>query len=323
MNQPTIFTLKALRSIYAKAFRVPVLTRPVCEQKPDKVSQMIYDRLVDDRPCMVARFGAFELNATVNFLGVKNGEHDSGKYIQGKSLDWWWNKKLLEHMESNAGFFPPTEEKITQFCELLLEDMKEVDILGSWLAEEKYFNAEGNRWESVNLELLNPFFTSNPWTKALKDKTVLVVHPFNKLIEYQYQTNREHIFENKEVLPKFSLMTIQAVQSIGGYGGRFGSWFQALDWMKDEIDQRDYDIALVGCGAYGFPLAAHVKRQGKKAVHLGGALQLLFGIRGKRWEDANYNDQYNYAQFMNEYWVKPGDDLKPHNACAVEGGCYW
>lgn len=49
--------------------------------------------------------------------------------------------------------------------------------------------------------------------------------------------------------------------------------------MKDEIDKRDYDIALIGCGAYGFPLAAHIKRSGKKAVHLGGALQLLFGIK--------------------------------------------
>lgn len=49
--------------------------------------------------------------------------------------------------------------------------------------------------------------------------------------------------------------------------------------MKDEIDKQDYDIALIGCGAYGFPLAAHIKRSGKKAIHLGGALQLLFGIK--------------------------------------------
>lgn len=47
------------------------------------------------------------------------------------------------------------------------------------------------------------------------------------------------------------------------------------------MDKIDYDICLIGCGAYGFPLAAHAKRKGKKAVHLGGALQLLFGIKGK------------------------------------------
>lgn len=32
----------------------------------------------------------------------------------------------------------------------------------------------------------------------------------------------------------------------------------------------DYDICLIGYSAYGFPLAAHAKRKGKKAVHLGG-----------------------------------------------------
>lgn len=70
-------------------------------------------------------------------------------------------------------------------------------------------------------------------------------------------------------------------------------------------------------------MAAHVKRSGKKGFHLGGSLQLLFGISGKRWENANYNSHYNYAQLMNEHWVKPGDEEKPVDAIQVEGACYW
>lgn len=70
-------------------------------------------------------------------------------------------------------------------------------------------------------------------------------------------------------------------------------------------------------------MAAHVKRQGKKAVHLGGSLQLLFGIKGKRWEDPNYNKNYNYSELMNEYWIRPDERFKPQNAAQVEGGCYW
>lgn len=54
------------------------------------------------------------------------------------------------------------------------------------------------------------------------------------------------------------------------------------------MDAVDYDIVLLGCGAYGFPLAAYAKRRGKQAIHMGGSLQLLFGIKGKRWEDQNY-----------------------------------
>ena len=46
-----------------------------------------------------------------------------------------------------------------------------------------------------------------------------------------------------------------------------------------------FDVAIIGCGAYGMPLAAMLKQAGKQAIHLGGATQLLFGIKGKRWEE--------------------------------------
>ena len=62
---------------------------------------------------------------------------------------------------------------------------------------------------------------------------------------------------------------------------------------------------------------------GKKGFHLGGSLQLLFGIRGRRWEDENYNSEYNYAALINNYWVKPDKQEKPENADIVEGSCYW
>jgi glycerol-3-phosphate dehydrogenase len=54
---------------------------------------------------------------------------------------------------------------------------------------------------------------------------------------------------------------------------------------KKRSTKKDYDVALIGCGAYGLPLASHVKRKGKQSIHLGGGLQLLFGIKGKRWDD--------------------------------------
>ena len=94
--------------------------------------------------------------------------------------------------------------------------------------------------------------------------------------------------------------------------------------MEDQIDKIDYDVCLIGCGAYGFLLAAHCKMKGKKAVHLGGALQLLFGIKGKRWEDPNYGFAgKNYLSFMNEYWVRPSKEETPTLSNSVEGSCYW
>jgi glycerol-3-phosphate dehydrogenase len=88
--------------------------------------------------------------------------------------------------------------------------------------------------------------------------------------------------------------------------------------MKDLINKASFDVAIIGCGAYGFPLAAHVKRIGKKAVHMGGATQILFGIKGARWNN------HDFISFLyNEYWTAPNKQETPTKHKDIEGGCYW
>lgn len=322
MNRYSIFILKLLKRIYSKIFPTKKLDKLVCEENPDKASEIIYDKLVSNEPCMIGRFGSTELNMIINYLGIIDSKNSVWRYLNGESQPWWWEKNRMLQMQNWSGFFPPTEKKIETFCKLMLEDIKELNVLGSWLPDEKYFVDENSKIKLINLEILNPFFTNKPWTKALEGKRILVVHPLAELIRHQYEKKRINLFKNQDILPEFYLETIEAVQSLGG-NNEFKDWFAALDYMKKKIDCIDYDVCLIGCGAYGFPLAAHVKRQGKKAVHLGGSLQLLFGIKGKRWEDPNYNKNYNYSELMNEYWIRPDEKFKPQNAAQVEGGCYW
>jgi len=221
-------------------------------------------------------------------------------------------------MQNASGFFPLTINNIELFCEMMINDLNMVDILGSWRINENFFTEELVSAKKVVLEDLEPFFTPNPWTRALEDKKILVVHPFSETIEQQY-LKRELLFMNN-LLPDFELSTIKSVQSLSGIKTEFANWFEALESMKSQIDQTDYDICIIGAGAYGFPLAAHVKRMGKKAFHLGGVTQLLFGIKGNRWE--NYI-VYPYTNLYNEYWVRPGENEKPKNVKLLEGACYW
>ena len=185
--------------------------------------------------------------------------------------------------------------------------------------------------QRVQLEMLYPFFVERPWTRILKGKKVLVVHPFADTIRSQYQ-KRELLFDNPDVLPEFELKTLKAVQTIAGTKSEFASWFDALKFMETEIDKIEFDIAIIGCGAYGLPLAAHVKKIGKQAVHMGGGTQLLFGILGKRWTEQysgylhyrpGIDISLDYHPLFNEYWVFPGQNEKPEFAEKVEGGCYW
>lgn len=154
------------------------------------------------------------------------------------------------------------------------------------------------------------------FSSCFKHKKVLVIHPFEETIKSQYQ-KRELLFDNKDTLPEFELKTLKSVQSLADNKNLpYSDWFEALDYMKNQISQIDFDIAVIGCGAYGIFLADYVKSLGKKAVHLGGATQLLFGIIGKRWED-------EYKMTFNENWVRPSALDKPKGAEKVEGGCYW
>ena len=146
---------------------------------------------------------------------------------------------------------------------------------------------------------------------------VLVINPFSESIEKQYK-NREHIWKNDKVLPEFNLLTYKNIQSIGD-NGPHSSWLESLEVMKKDIADIDFDIALLGCGGYGMPLASFIKNDlNKPSIYVGGGLQILFGIKGDRWD--NHED---VSTFYNSYWVRPLQTEKPIAANSVEGGCYW
>lgn len=327
MNAISIYTLKALRKIYSKIVNANRIKQE-CEQDSDMASKLIFDAVINDEPCMIARFGSTELNCLGNYLSVKNNKGKYIDYIKGNTQSWWWEKNSIKQMQDWSGFFPAEIPQIERFCKLMLQDIPEVDILGSWLDNERLVKPMLNA-KKIHLRLLEPFWSDNPWTKVLKDKKVLVIHPFVTSIQNQYN-QREFLFKNKDILPSFkSLTIIEAVQSLGKGDSRFVDWFQALNYMKSQMDKADYDVCLVGAGAYGFHLAAHAKRMGKKGIHIGGALQLLFGIKGNRWEDPKYGVEVwgiplgFYPALMNEHWIRPQKNETPLNANSVEGACYW
>jgi len=312
--------LKVLRKVYLVTFnKVPDMRNWKLFSNKEYSNKLIFDLLVSDEPCMVSRVGSTEMLCITNYLGVKNKQRKKiVSYIKGKQFPWWWEASTVHQMQKWSGFFPADTQKLEQFSELMLRDIKEVDVLGSWLNDEKHLKAELKNAKQVVLEDLEPFFAVQPWTHALAGKKVLVVHPFSEDIESQYK-KRKLIF-NGDLLPEFELKTIKAVQSIAGEKTEFKDWFEALDSMKSQIDAEEYDVCIIGCGAYGLPLAAHVKRMGKKSIHLGGASQLLFGIKGSRWEEYHV---WPYMNLFNEHWVRPGENSKPKNASQVEGACYW
>ena len=269
-----------------------------------EANKILHEKILSEDPFMAARIGATEIKAIL--------------YPRlPKLLKIFFKKRFFSRMFELSGFFPSNEENIIRFSEMMLIDMKKVDILGSWRIEENFFKDELNNAIRIKLNALEPYLHDEPWSKALEGKKVLVVHPFAELIYEQYK-KRSFLFPNNNVLPNFELSVIKAVQSLSGEKNPFENWFQALEFMKKEISQKDFDIALIGCGAYGFPLAAHIKKIGKQSIHIGGSLQILFGIKGARW-----NNHPIISKFYNEHWVRPRAEDRPSKSHLVENDCYW
>nr|WP_315199028.1 hypothetical protein [uncultured Flavobacterium sp.] len=269
---------------------------------------------------MITRFGSTELDCLDFYkISKKSTLNKCIKYVKGDIDSVDWPKDLIFRMQNLSGFFPSNKENLEKFSELMLNEIKNVDVLGSWLHKENNFNNELSHVKTVKLIDLEPYYHENPWSSSLKDKTVLIIHPFVESIKIQY-SKKDLLFKNKDVLPDFNLKIYKPIQSLAGNHENvdFYDWFQALEFMKNEIEKIEFDIAILGCGAYGFPLASYIKKMGKKSIHLGGATQILFGIMGKRWEL-----EYDMSEFVNEYWVRPSGNEIPINFNKVEGGCYW
>ena len=216
---------------------------------------------------------------------------------------------LREKLASNAGVFPSSSEEINRFSKIYLEALRSSDLLGlirfpyeGWLIKKYAPHAV-----TADLGALEPFFSEEPWSFSLQGLTVLVVHPFSESIQHNYLLHRNKLFKNPNILPDFSLRVIKAPQT--------------LEALKIQVQQESFDVALVGCGAYGLPLGAAIKAMGKMCVHLGGATQLLFGIRGGRW--SHHPSYSGYRSLMTEAWTAPLDRERPVGWDKIEDGCYW
>lgn len=272
--------------------------------------KLIANNIINDTPCMLGRLGNTERHIIAEYLMKKNGirRHYSKK----------WKSWLL----STSGFFcnnDNLEKEIDKLATLFLNAMKNSDIEAIW--DYDYESIIINEYAS-NSVVTNANSTliyseiDNSWGKALRGKKVLFVSPFEESIKYQYPRRKE-IWGKYNILPDFKLLTYKTPYTAAGNHPNNCSWFDIFNIVVEDIKKLDFDIAILGCGVYGYPLAAEIKKMKKIALQMCGETQIILGIIGKRWEDGGYVDK-----FKNEYWIHPIDE-KPLNYNSIERGCYW
>lgn len=277
--------------------------RDLAVMPEDEGNRAICELIENGTPGFVGRGGATEMRCI-------------GEYLSKRSF----SDKIRTEVSTLSGFFPTDDNSLRKFCETYIESISNADIVSLWGvgAESKVVHRVCKSARFTELHALEPYYFSDPWSAALVGKKVLVVHPFKDSIQKQY-AKRQMLFPGTAILPEFASLTcIQAVQSIAGEKTEYATWFDALAFMQNQIGECDFDVAIIGAGAYGLPLAAYCKKIGKQAIQMSGATQLLFGIKGKRWDEHPF-----ISNLYNDAWIRPNSNETPTQKSKVEGGSYW
>lgn len=285
------------RRYYEKSYKRPILDSA-------DVNRQLLEKLKNNEPFAVTRNGMWETGMMVKI-----------------QRDLLWNKDSAAGMDD---VFNNKDER-REYYRLTTELMPYADYVVNWFGinMESYFYKQFLK-DCTDMQFceddgVSNFLLKDPdsWIYGIEGKKVLVVSPFVEYMEQQYK-KRELLWQGIRI-PEFELHTVKAVFWYDGYKDpRFKNWFEALDYLYTESMKQDFDIALLGCSTFSTPLALMFKKMGKQAVHVGGPLQLMFGIKGKRW-DAYFTDTYN------EHWIDLPDETKVGNVDSLdmEGGSYW
>lgn len=276
-----------------------------------KGNEIIGELVHQQKPAAIGKIGSNELKAIL----IYNNRYRCNRITANKILKQspelaTKDPKWLPFYRGNhlfkycAGIFPDTPSVFEGFSQIYIDSLQEMDLLAVW-----YNTGEARTMKEFapSAQLTNglgsleqPYFHTKPWTQYLKNKKVLIIHPFTDSIEYQY-SRRQLVWSNfeQEILPDFELKTLRVPQNAAVETPWFKDWFETLDYLKNEILRYDFDVAIVGAGGWSIPLVTYIKTLGKVGIHLGGATQLLFGIKGRRWDN-----KQKFELLYNENWIR-------------------
>lgn len=164
------------------------------------------------------------------------------------------------------------------------------------------------------LECVEPFIDSmHKWTT---NKKVLIVSPFSDSIRHQY--SRRELLHRNVVLPEFQLETYTSPVTYSSMAtfwrrpiqARTSNWSDELQLITKEVLEIDFDVAFLSCGSYAMPLGRAIANTNRSAIYIGGALNPLFNIYGKRYDTPFYDAILNLAATIEVFEAPQLDEIR-------------
>lgn len=281
----------------------------------DENAKLICDLFKSEKPFLIGRNGTIEFEVISRY------------YFQKEIYD---NQK--QKLELHAGIFP--QNTIDAYCFQYMRALTNADVMAEgWYepmkaTEEAIMDNINKKRKKILLRNLEPYYVKPHlrWTQYLKGKRVAIINSFANTCEEQtYMPNAIWGEESESLLPKSTVwIPIKTyyppvlAKGNAGWPSYINSWEDAVDDIVNRVLEENIQVAIIGCGGIGMIVGSELKNKGIQCIVMGGATQLLFGIRGKRWDNHEV-----IHKFFNDAWVYPPDSCKPNGYKYIEGGCYW
>lgn len=297
----------------------------------------IKQSIANNEPIIIGKIGAIELQIIYQTI-----------LISRKMLNDYHPQIRYEAINT-AGMHPPNNNTFSIFTNAYLEAIKEVNVLASWndnllqveeMLWNQFININTNTRPTeikgiVDLTSLESFYTTPDywWQNLYKNKTILIISPFTKSISKQLEySQRDKVwsgkwnnFWDKSINFKYIKFSHPYATLSKKEQEQYPPTFiDVIEKYKKEINQiGDFDIAVVGAGCYSISLCSYIKTHTQHtAFHLGGGLQMMFGVYGNRWFQ-NGNPSDFFKEYINEHWIRPSGDEVPEGFRKQENGAYF
>tara|TARA_Y100000591_G_scaffold126524_1_gene108417 strand:+ start:32535 stop:33386 length:852 start_codon:yes stop_codon:yes gene_type:complete len=262
----------------------------------------------------------------ISRVGIGAETHICYEYLKFNKF----NPDNLSALSNNAGIYNVDRSNLKWFINLYINCIKNSRYLAcfptSMINEQQLFVDKFNL-DVLHSRVLEPYYicqlNEKPWSHYLIGKKVLIIHPFVDSFKRQLENNfqifkdpTKKIFDDNQEFIFYKTYQTNA----GNYIHK--NWLETYKLMCNDINKLEFDIAILGCGGYGLPLCEFIKSQmNKSAIYIGGGLQLLFGVMGKRWESRE--DWQKIIAENNSKFIRPSNSEMISNQNRIEGGCYW
>ena len=238
---------------------------------------------------------------------------------------------LWHHFENQSGVYPSNPQLALEFVAQYAESVRQLDCLGLFgtsieasIIRYHGLNCRFIRFHDMEPDRSTPADDAHCYLPHFRGLRLLLIAPFADLLR---QRANQETFEKvwaRTGKRWFHPADVAALDFPYAFDPETQSRYRTVLELRDSIiariDHVDFDVALVAAGALGIPLAAHIKRSGRIAISLGGHLQVLFGVLGKRWR----NRQSWHERYFNEHWIDMPERYRPKNwESRTDGGAYW